>query len=253
MWLAGVTLALTVARVPFGTALRMLLPDTAAGYYAGLVLSEFVLWGLPALALGAKPRVRSAVRPDLRAGACAFLLGGALQASLSAVTTMLGASGEAAVQLPQTGAEWLLGIAALVIVPAVCEEAFFRGTYLAGQARRMPTAVAFGASALVFALMHGLPSGLPGHLTVGIIASLILLAGVRTGPCVLFHLGYNGAALGLAFCPRMDWLALLALPVLAAGVWLARRIRWRRDGNFSLAEIVLLTLTLLAELYWYLA
>lgn len=223
-----VTLVLTILFVPFGMALRLLLPSGNIAYYVGLIAEEALLWGLPAVTLRRGRKFRRRARHAMNAPMA--LLGGALtQMAIAAVMTMLAPMAASSARLPQSPLEWVLGAAALAVVPAICEELFFRGALLSAIEERMPTALAVVLSTLIFALMHGSLSGLPGHLVVGLLSALLLLATGRVSLCILFHLGYNGAALALAFCPRIDWLALAGVLVVAFGVHLALRVVWKRD------------------------
>lgn len=221
-WALPVALALTLALTPFGRAVHLLLPGGTMGYYASAFLLETVLWGLPALALGRRCGVKQARKMPV---CCiAAVVGLCLQAAVAAALTIGGAPEEGTVPLPTNVWEWLAAVPALVIAPAVCEEGFFRGALMQELRERMGAAGALVASTAVFALLHGAGWGLPGQAAVGLLSGLLLLTTGSLGASILLHLGYNGAALALCYCPREDGLILLGIVPVAALVWLMRRL-----------------------------
>lgn len=238
----AITLALAVAAPLFGSALGLLLPQSAEAHAAGIMIEEIVLWGLPALALRKRHAAKGRFSPVI--GAAALGLGACLQAAVAVLLTMLKAGGQT-LTLPSTRAEWALTVLAMVVVPAVCEEAFFRGALLGVLEKRWGTVGACAASAVLFALMHGDLTGLAGQLAVGVMAGVLTLYTGNIGCAILGHLGYNGAALALAGCPQMDVLGLLGLVWLAGVAVVSGRLQ-KRAGKRVTAMEAALTLAIVA-------
>lgn len=84
-----------------------------------------------------------------------------------------------------------------VLLAPVCEELFFRG-YLLGALAPYGAVRAAGATALVFALAHGLSWSLPCYAFFGLLlAALALRTGSLLAP-LLAHMAYNAALVLLA-------------------------------------------------------
>jgi len=84
-----------------------------------------------------------------------------------------------------------------VLLAPVCEELFFRG-YLLGALAPYGAARAAAATALVFALSHGLSWSLPCYALLGLLlAALTLRTGSLLAP-LLAHMAYNAALLLVA-------------------------------------------------------
>ena len=147
-------------------------------------------------------------------------------------------SGNTATALPQGGSGLLMAFLTLCVMPAVCEELFFRGA-LQGLMRPCGSAVAIFAPALLFALLHfDLAQGITailcavflGWLTerIGSILPGMLLHFINN--CLAFlslYLGqYAPGDVALAY----QLVLLLALPPL--GLWMAWRAH-RQGFRFS--------------------
>ena len=248
-WLSlGILLVCTAIIGPFGWLLRRLIPAAATdaiAYYGAVLLQEAVLWLLPSLWL--RPwRTRrlgpkEAVRPLLL---LALPLGAAVQVGLAALQLLLPAA-QSTTLLPQTAPEWGLAVLALAVAPAVCEECFFRGCVAVHLRDVLPAKTALLLSTLLFALMHGSLTGLPMHLAISFCCTLLMYATGRVTAPILVHLGFNLAALGLAYVDGTPWLGLVALlPAgLCVSVW--RRLRPEGERTISAADRVLLALCLL--------
>lgn len=222
-----VTLALALLSMPFGMALRLLIPQTgsdAMHYALAVLVEEGILWGIPALLLMRSGERKRHDGHGLPMASAALALGVCTQAATASLTTLPGLSGTGSVLMPGTPAEAAVSLLALAIAPALCEEAFFRGVLLRGLCRKTSLPAACCLSVLIFALMHGSVTGLPGHLAVSVLACLLTLSTGRLMPAICFHLGYNAAAIALANCPQMDVLLLCWLPVIAAFAVLAQRL-----------------------------
>ena len=246
----AVTLCATLLRLPVGLAVGRLVPGMAedpAAYYAALMLQEILLWGLPALLM--RPW-RGVAEKNPSAGLCfaALPLGLAAQAALTCVTTRwteLTGAPQAAVLLPQNEVQWLLALLALAVVPALAEEAFFRGGLLTALRDAWGPRAALVWSTAVFALMHGSLAGLPAHVGIGALCGLCMLNCGRLWPSFLLHMGYNAAALVLRDVP-VNLLPGLPLGVLlaACALYLVADVRWRRTGRCRGTDAALLAATL---------
>ena len=244
------TLCATLLRLPVGLAVERLVPGTAedpAAYYAALMLQEILLWGLPALFL--RPW-RGTAQKKPCTGLCfaALPLGLAAQAALTCVTarwTTLTGAPQAAVLLPQNEVQWLLALLALAVVPALAEEAFFRGGLLAALRDAWGPGKALLWSTAVFALMHGSLAGLPAHVGIGALCGLCMLKCGRMWPGILLHMGYNAAALVLrnvsvSVLPGLPLGVLLA----ACALYMAANVRWKRTGRCRGTDAAMMAATL---------
>jgi len=110
-----------------------------------------------------------------------------------------------AVLLPSNGAQILLAVAALAIFPAILEELLFRGVLLEGLRREMPIKWAIWLTALLFAFMHGSILGLPTHLMLGLIITLLAVKQNNLQLPMLYHFVHNAAALILSLYFRNVW------------------------------------------------
>lgn len=245
------TLVVMALRLPL-RALITMLPggDDPAIYYAGLILQEAILWGLPALLM--RPWRSDALPQHERClGGCvaALLLGAVAQCALIPVTRwwsqVIGAE-LTGMTLPENSVQWLLASLALCLTPALCEEAFFRGSVLTGFTLSAQKWAAMLLTTLMFALMHGNLTGLPAHLTVSLLATLMMLRYGKLRVPVLFHLGYNMASLGTAYLPLdLRTSAPLGLLLLASALWIAGGVRWHSRKRMTWQDRLLCLLTLL--------
>ena len=94
--------------------------------------------------------------------------------------------------------ELLLGIVSAAAIPAVCEELLFRGFVFAAWESR-GTAFAVWISALLFALLHGNPFGLPAYLLVGAISAYMVFALDSLYAGIAYHTVYNSAILVIGY------------------------------------------------------
>ena len=136
-------------------------------------------------------------------------------------------------------------VLALAVLPAVLEEALFRGVVLQ---TLLDSGSRFGAwllTTLFFSLLHGNLAALPAHLLFG---GALTLAEMRTGnllvPMVM-HAVYNASAL---FWRGMSagWLIFCGAAVLALGIWAlmtlprTAKMRMKRSHIMLSAAILLL-------------
>lgn len=253
-----ITLAVMALRWPLGRVLD-LLPQTEdpAIFYAKLLLQGIILWGMPALLM--RPW-RSTATPAAEkcGGAClwALLLGAAAQLALSPVTGWWAELTGAELTLlrqPENEVQWLLAALALCVVPALCEEAFFRGGLLSGLTETAQKWSALLMTATLFAVMHGSLAGLPAHLAVSVLATLCMLRWGRLRVSVFVHLGYNGAALVLRSLPvNLMSSVPLGIVLLAAALWMTGGISWYSRRRMSLADEALYALALAGAAAGYL-
>ena len=175
-------------------------------------------------------RFRSTLRPvAFSTFSCAFLLaaGGAVMVSLiaslwsallEAATGYAGASQP--LPVPADPREWAVALAAVAVVPAICEELFFRAVIQRALCRFFPRAGVWMA-ALVFAVLHFRWEAFPALLLVGAALGLIFVRyGLRA--CALTHALYNGAALILYVGAESVSLPMLAAccAACASALWL---------------------------------
>lgn len=95
------------------------------------------------------------------------------------------------VNIPQT----ILAVAAVGVVPAVLEELLFRGALLEGLKRELKPKAAIWLTALLFAFMHGSLAGLPGHIALGLIITLLAIRQNNLQLPMLYHFSHNAASL----------------------------------------------------------
>lgn len=256
-----VTLGVMLLRLPVGWGIQLLLPNQEgdpALFYATLILQEALLWGLPALLMLPWRTRRLVIRPGgfglcLGAVAVGFAAQGALMALTPRWVALTGAE-QATVLLPQNEIQWVLAVLALVVIPAVAEECFFRGGVLTGLCDGMSTLNAMVLCTMIFALMHGSLAGFPAHMGISLLCSLAMVARGRLRVPILLHMGYNGAALLLCYASVADGTALALALLLAAGtMWMLSQILWRgRTRRLGLMDSVLLGAVLLGAAALYL-
>lgn len=245
-----ITLLVMALRLPL-SAVMNLLPggEDPAMYYARLILQACILWGLPALLM--RPW-RSAALPEHEKcmGACvgALLLGAVIQLTMNPVTRwwaqLIGAE-LTDMTMPENGVQWLLAVLALCLTPALCEEAFFRGSVLTGFTMSAQKWSALLLTALLFALMHGSLAGLPAHLAVSLMATLMMLRYGKLRVPILLHLGYNAASLMPLRLPlNLMTSAPLGLLMLACGLWIAGGIDWHSRRRMIWQDALLCLLAL---------
>lgn len=109
------------------------------------------------------------------------------------------------VLLPDNGAQIILAVAALAIFPAVLEELFFRGVLLEGLRREISCKWAVLLTALLFALMHGSILGLPTHLALGLVITLLAVRQNNLQLPMLYHFVHNAVSLVLSLYFRNLW------------------------------------------------
>lgn len=91
--------------------------------------------------------------------------------------------------------------------------------------------MAFAVSVLLFALMHGSMAGLPAHMLISMLCTLLMMATGRLWAPVLAHLGFNAAALAVPYLSGSPWLLAALIPPACLMLYLIRRQNWEpREG-----------------------
>lgn len=129
-----------------------------------------------------------------------------------------------AITMPTGVWEYLLMSLFLSIVPAICEEAMFRGAIAVGL-RRQGAAVAILLSAAMFALMHGNPVQLVHQFGIGVVLAVVVLTSGDVKYTVAFHFLNNfiSCVASLVF-PQLNnisfslWQIPVGIAVMAAGL-----------------------------------
>ncbi|HJP33790.1 MAG TPA: CPBP family intramembrane glutamic endopeptidase [Candidatus Latescibacteria bacterium] len=136
---------------------------------------------------------------------------------------------------PTSGLTILL---AVILVPALCEEAFFRGFVFTGLRYHIGPRAAVVGSALLFAAAHFNPWQFPALFLLGLFLSALVHWTHSLYPAMLAHAVNNAlsvVAVNLRVYTGWDGLgAAEPLPVvvlLAAGVALVAGIRWLRRSS----------------------
>lgn len=256
-----VTLGVMLLRLPVGWGIQLLLPNPEgdpAIFYAALILQEMLLWGLPALVM-LPWRSRRLVVQERSTALCvaAVFLGFVAQAALMALTprwVALTGAKQANILLPQNEIQWVLAVLALVVIPAIAEEAFFRGGLLTGLCDSMSALSAMLLTTVIFALMHGSLAGFPAHMAVSLLCTLAMMTKGRLRAPIILHMCYNGAALLLRdVSPALTPVLPLALMLAALVLWMLSRILWRgRYRRVSWQEGVMLGVIILGAAAMYL-
>ncbi len=246
-------LALALLRRPIDFLLAAMLPDVTVNpipqCIAGVVMNLLLL-GLPAWLLrpwtSDRLGCRKSALPGMAMGAAAAVLtrwalapaDAAWQEALNLVPDTL--------PVPQTIPVAMLYIASLAVIPAVMEEAFFRGAVLTGLldgGRRVTVVLLTSVS---FALMHASLANLPSLLVLSLLLTLLMLDSGHMAVPVTVHLVYNLTALSWMTIP--GWGSLLCgAGLIGLGAYLCvRQPRYAHqpmrltDGLIAAAAVIVL-------------
>jgi CAAX protease family protein len=114
---------------------------------------------------------------------------------------------------------WLTLIA-VTVLPAVCEEALFRGWFVPLRARPAPALL---VSSLIFAAVHAHAPRIVATFALGLYFGAVLLATRSLWAAVGAHAVNNLLAVMLPESHPVDpWIGLAALPAFALALWLLR-------------------------------
>jgi CAAX amino terminal protease family. len=235
--------------------------------YLSMMVQTVVLYGLPAFIYISQARgipmpvfleKRSLkVRPLLLTALMAVFHQYALILLTNLVASHLQASGQAFVPVPLNASDFVLGVIALCVLPAICEESLFRRGVFPSLQREFSDLTAIFSTALLFALMHGQLAALPAHFFVGLVLTYLVFETKSLIYPVVYHFVFNLVSLFVSACGNPLFI-ILSAPMLAIAViclllflgivpvmWIQRPRRpfvWRRA---SLGAVLLLCLAFL--------
>lgn len=199
-------LALALLKWPVDAMLAAMLPDASVDplptCIAGALVSLLLL-GLPAWHARpwTSPRLmqRRSLWEGIAVGVLAALLARTCFGPMDAAwQTWLGIVPDA-LPVPESLPMAMLLAVLLAVVPALTEEAFFRGALLTGVLDGAHRITAAAVATLAFTLMHGSAANLPSLLAVSLLMTLLMLHTGRIAVPMTAHLVYNLTALsGLA-------------------------------------------------------
>jgi sodium transport system permease protein len=110
---------------------------------------------------------------------------------------------------------WWLSWTLIAVVPAVCEEAFFRGWMLSAFAGSKPSrgraAAAIATQAACFAAFHLLPERMPQTFALGVLLGWMTLRSGSLLPAVVAHMAHNSVPLVLFLRAADDDAALATM------------------------------------------
>lgn len=214
-------LALALLRCPLGMLLAAMLPDVSVNPVpqcaAGMVLSV-LLMGLPAWLLrpwtSTRLRKAKAVWPGMVLGAVAALLTRTAMLPVDEMWQSWLNLTPDAVPVPESIPIAMLYIAALMVVPALMEEAFFRGAVMTGLLDGSQRMMAVLMTALPFVFMHGSLVYLPSLLVLSLTLTLLMLHTGHIAAPVTAHLVYNLTA--VAWTAPAPWVSGVCGALLTA-------------------------------------
>jgi hypothetical protein len=99
------------------------------------------------------------------------------------------------IPLPDNGAQVILAVTAVAILPGVVEELLFRGVLMEGLRRELPAKAAIWLTALLFAFMHGSIAALPVHVALGFILTLLAFRQGNLQLAMIYHFVHNATSL----------------------------------------------------------
>ena len=191
-----VLLILTAAKLLLERLLALMLPHDLHQNTRFLLsmAQEALLIGLPALLMR---RGRSARTGTMRLSIglllCAAVLGLAMRALVTPLTQLWGnfvSAPERQIAAADSAGEWCLQLLALAVLPAVLEEALFRGVLLGGMKRFPPWAAVLLSGAL-FSLFHQNPAQTVYQFLFGCVFALVVIKSGSLLPAVFMHVLNN--------------------------------------------------------------
>ena len=227
--------------------------DTTSAQLLQTIILEIVIIGLPAflfLYFGADHR-KAAFKLKALPVMDVFLVGGMAATGYGfiifvnlvwyALLSLIGEPAGQEVPAITTGSEFLLAVAALGIVPALCEEMFFRGLMLHVYERRMKWIPAVVMVGVLFALYHILLMTIPSIIILGVMITFVVYRTRSIWAGVLYHFIHNFLSVCLAYIqPRLvEYIESSGMPAdmpqLQGGAMLSGIIAWGVIGAFCLA------------------
>lgn len=197
-----ILLALALLRLPLNWLKELLLPEPDAApmlNHAVTMLQALLLFAMPGWLLRSE-QMRIPQAPAYPSGWGFWPLMLAILARLTVAplnqwwAALLDAP-FSAMPIPDSWLGVAVGIAAVAFVPVVSEELFFRGALLGNLLESGSRRQAVLLTTVMFALMHGNPAGLPGHLIIGLTLSALAVNTGRLAEPITAHMIYNVLAL----------------------------------------------------------
>ncbi len=214
-------------------------------YYLVNALQQVLLFALPALLImhardDRFKRFKGKLRPltvdtagycMLGAVACTVVAALAVSMWLPVVERMLGYVPEdTPLPNPKNAGEWIAAIAAVAVLPAACEELFFRGFLQTAVGKFLPRGKVWLVAA-VFAALHFEITALPGLFLVGLLlGKLVEKRDLKAA--MLFHAMYNSAVL-LLNVKNAQIGALAVWLCLIAFIFSVKRLMREEETNAS--------------------
>lgn len=197
-WTLAVLLGLTVIRLPLAALLQRLLPDVSVApemNYIAAMAQSVVLFGLPGWLLMCSTKAEGiggrGLHEWLVLAIPAAVLARLALPALNALWSGLLALDTPSLPVPQGMMERVLQALALAVVPAIAEEIFFRGAVLRNLQGAYGRHTALWLTTLFFALMHGSLGGLPGHLVISLLLTLLAMHSGGALTPIVVHMAYN--------------------------------------------------------------
>ena len=179
-------------------------------YYALVMLQEAVIFGLPVFLFVymLRPRYVPVLKEQMAFPTLSASMRTVFAAMLGLVmfelyatlwTVLLDILGlklvAPPIPLPDNGAQVILAVTAVAIVPGVVEELLFRGVVMEGLRRELPAKAAICLTALLFAFMHGSIAALPVHVALGFILTLLAFRQGNLQLAMIYHFVHNATSL----------------------------------------------------------
>jgi membrane protease YdiL (CAAX protease family) len=225
-------------------AVAVLLPLLAVAWWQRVDARHTFAIRLPG---GSWPRAGAALAGAALLGGGLFVVGAAvaLAAWRGEVSPEARRFADQIVDLIQRSPTWAT-VLALAVMPAVCEELFFRGWVLSAFVGSRPTrrraAIAVVAQAAAFAAFHLLPERMPQTFVMGLVLGGLVLATGSILPAIVAHAVHNATPVLLVAAASPEeldslsrstlglppWSVGLALGCLAGGAALLALARYRR-------------------------
>lgn len=183
-----------------------------AAYSAYLVLTELCVIVLPALIWLLTPHGRECAKDFWRdkptaaillvipLSVCAYFAVNSLTIMWFILLNQFGITQmPQTVPSPQNIAQLMTGVAVIAVVPALCEEFFFRGVLQPALHRQMKPWVAIVLGGCLFGLAHGQIIALPGHVVLGMMLCFVAYWTRSVWYTMLWHVMQNGIAVVITY------------------------------------------------------
>lgn len=230
-------------------AVAVLIPLVAVSWWQRVDARRTFALGVPG---GSWPRAIAAVVGAALVGGGAFVVGAA-----AALAVWQGQVSPEALDLAARLVETIRGVppavavVILAVMPAVCEELFFRGWVLSAFTGPQPTGrralIAVVAQAAAFAAFHLLPERMPQTFALGLVLGGLVLATRSLLPAIVAHAAHNAmpvllvatasstdlASLGEATAGLPPWAVAVAVGCLVTGGLLVAASLHGRQGSHA--------------------